>query len=425
MNLETSAMRLGLASDEDTKLVRMAYLMSQYPAVSHTFFLREVLGLRKLGIEIHTASINKMQPTPICDDAELAEAGNTFYIKEADAVSVLVTVLRVMLLRPVVFFRGLRTTYRLRPQRYGGLLYSMFYFGEALLLGEWMSRMRLRHLHVHFATAVATVGCIAADAYSIPISMMVHGSDEFYDKSLYALPQKIAQASFVLCISDFCRSQLMCLSAPQHWNKLHVVRLGVDPEEFKPAAHTESKATRLLCVGRLVAAKGHLILLESIAQLRNRGLDVHLTLAGDGPLRAELTAWTSEQGLENAIYFAGSCSRSQTRALFDHADIFVLASFAEGVPVALMEAMALELPCVSTQIAGIPELIHNEHDGLLVTPASPDAISEAIEWLIADPALCRTLGTAARITIERDYNLNINIARLAAVFRQELRREAA
>jgi len=413
--------------------MRIAYLMSQYPAVSHTFFLREILGLRNLDIEIETASVNPPSPdifiTKIGDvdgnQAERTEASTTFYIKQAGALGALTNALRVLCIRPAIFFRGVRAALRLRSHRPGSLLYVIFYFLEALLLGEWMRRRQLRHLHIHFATAVATVGCIAADAYSIPVSLTVHGSDEFFDQSLYALPAKIAQASFILCISHFCRSQLMCLSAPQHWHKLHVVRLGVGPSEYTPipAHSTPNPAIRLICVGRLVAAKGHLILLESIAQLCERGLNIQLTLVGDGPMRPHLTTFANQHSLTDRIHFAGSCSRNQTRTLLADSDIFVLASFAEGVPVALMEAMAMQLPCISTHIAGIPELIHSGTDGLLVPPSSVDALTSAIETLASDPTLRDSLGTAARTTVDRRYNLNTNLTKLAAVFQRELTRE--
>ena len=273
--------------------LRLAYLMSQYPAVSHTFFLREVLGLRDLGIEVRTASINMPNEAQRnSGPAEAAEFSSTFYVKQCGKMHALLTVVKIALLRPAVILRGLQAASRLWPTRRWGRAYSFFYFVEALLLGEWMRRENLHHLHIHFATAVATVGCIAGAAYQLPVSMTVHGSDEFFDASLYALPQKIAQASFIVCISNFCRSQLMCLSDSAHWDKMHVVRLGVNPEEYssvvRMAAANANDAKRLICVGRLVASKGHRILLEAVAKLHAQGLQLHLTLVGDGPLRNEL-----------------------------------------------------------------------------------------------------------------------------------------
>jgi colanic acid/amylovoran biosynthesis glycosyltransferase len=409
--------------------MRIAYLMSQYPAVSHTFFLREVLGLRRLGIQIETASINTPPPFLLeeknSSEAEHLEAASTFYLKQTGHLQALATAFSVLVLRPAVFFRGLAAAIRLRPQRRFGLAYALAYFIEALLLGQWMRRRNLPHLHIHFATAVATVGCIAAAAYRIPVSLTVHGADEFFDASLYALPQKIAQASFLVCISDFCRSQLLCLSQPHFAGKMHVVRLGVDLDEFTPATLEASTNLKLLCVGRLASTKGHIILLQSLVQLRAQNIPVELTLVGDGPLLAELTTFTQQNALETSVHFAGSTTRAQTRALLAQSQLFVLASFAEGVPVALMEAMAMELPCISTNIAGIPELIHTEHDGLLVPASSVEALTHEIARLAADPTLRRALGTQARATVSRNYNLTTNLTQLAALFHQQIKSDIA
>jgi colanic acid/amylovoran biosynthesis glycosyltransferase len=226
----------------------------------------------------------------------------------------------------------------------------------------------------------------------------------------------VQSAKFIFCISDFCRSQLMRLVDPIHWEKMHVVRQGVDPEVFRPTGHeqAEDKVLEVLCVGRLVASKGQLILLRACDLLLRRGYSFRVSLVGTGPDRKHLEAFAVQKNIP--VIFEGAKSNDEIRRLLDRADVFALASFAEGVPVALMEAMAMEVPCVSTCVAGIPELIRNGLDGLLVPASSAEAMASALGRLMDDPLLRRRLGAAGRRRVEEDYNLAQNVHSLANMF---------
>lgn len=397
---------------------RLLYLLSRYPAVSHTFFLNEIRELRKQGFTIEVASIN--EPDRVRSSlpaAEVEEAEKTFYIKSIGAARVVSVAARTLLLSPKVFLRGLVAAVRLGQRDLDATLYAFFYFAEALILGDWMRGRGHRHLHIHFCGPVATVGMLASIAWGFSYSLTVHGPDEFYDvKSLY-LKQKVERARFVLCISDFCRSQLMRIATPEHWDKMHVVRLGIDPGVFFPTqkeAETE-RALEILCVGRLVPSKGQLILLRACAILHSQGYAIQLRLVGAGPDRETLEAFVKQNDIP--VVFEGAKSHDETKQLLARADIFVLSSFAEGVPVALMEAMAMEIPCVSTTIAGIPELIRDGLDGLLVPASSVEALASALERLIEDPLLRRSLGVTGCKRVLGLYNLPHNVSLLARVFR--------
>jgi colanic acid/amylovoran biosynthesis glycosyltransferase len=406
----------------------VAYLLSRYPAISHTFFLKEVLGMRERGLTVMTASINGADRTlEQLPPVEADESRATRYIKSGGMISVLLEVLAIAARNPVVALRGLRAALRLGGFDLLARAYALFYLAEALIVGDWMRRNRLPHLHVHFGGAVASVGMLTAQAWRVPWSVTLHGPDEFFDQEDFYLRQKIESAAFVVCISDFCRSQVLRIAPSHEAERLEVVRLGVDCVALQPSLPVDSTKTagdtvpvRLVCTGRMVSAKGHRILLEALAPLVASGIDLTCTLIGDGPERKSLEAMCVELGIAERVRFLGAMAHGPTLAEVAKADVFVLASFAEGLPVALMEAMALGVPCVSTTIAAIPELIRDGVNGVLVPPANPKALGEALGRLARDAGLRRELGKAARETAEIEYNLATNLDKLAGVFRRRL-----
>jgi colanic acid/amylovoran biosynthesis glycosyltransferase len=398
---------------------QLAYLLSSYPAISHTFFLNEITELRKLGFSIDVASINKPAWPPDMPSRQEASAlETTFYIKDLKPARVLKTLLKIVFAHPGVVARGLRAALQLDGWNLPATAYALFYLVEALLLGDWLRRRGKRHLHVHFGGPVATVGMLTSVAWHVPYSLMIHGPDEFYDVDKFYLRQKVEQAAFVLCISDYTRSQIMKVSDPADWGKLDVVRLGVDLHRFTPNLAVDRSGTlEIICIGRLVPAKGHLILLRAFAHLVKCGYDLRLRLIGDGAERGTLESFIASLELETCVVFEGALNHEATRQKLSHADIFVLSSFAEGLPIALMEAMAMEIPCISTFVAGIPELIRDGLDGLLVPASSEAALSAALKRLISDPALRHTLGKAGRRRVQDLYDLRANTRVLAEKLR--------
>ena len=404
---------------------RLAYLLSIYPAISHTFFLNEIAGLRKLGFLIDTASVNR--PELVAGPASVLEAREretTFYIKAMRTGAGPAVVAEDSVAAPR---RCLSRSTRRCVARYlesQGRRVRIGLPGRSLLLGDWMRQRNQRHLHVHFGGPVATVGMLAALSWQLSYSMMIHGPDEFYDVEKFYLRRKVEAAQFVLCISDYCRSQVMKVSDPAHWEKLHVVRLGVDLEKFEPVALHKGDALEIICVGRLVAAKGHLILLGAFSDLRRQGYNVRLRLIGHGSERSAIETLIAREKLEDCVILEGALNHEATRQKLLQADIFVLASFAEGVPVALMEAMAMGIPCVSTFVAGIPELIRDGIDGLLVPPSSQPALASALAQLIVDTDLRSRFAVAGRRRVKELYDLEKNTRHLAQVLRSIWRTDA-
>jgi colanic acid/amylovoran biosynthesis glycosyltransferase len=416
----------GTAPDTLATPIRIAYLVSEYPGISHTFILREVRGLRALNFDIRVASIN----TPDRSSCEMAreerlEFATTFYVKRAGLRAFAMVHLRTLLDRPISYFKGLFFAISLGGSDCGRIALAICYFVEAVMVGQWMKAGRMNHLHVHFATAASTVGLIASRIFPIGFSFTVHGPDEFYDVTNYRMREKIAGASFVVCIGYFARSQMMKLSPFSQWDKFEIAPLGVDSEVFRPdQSERLGEHFEVLSVGRLVSAKGQQILVASVDLLVKRGRPIHLRMVGDGPDRKSLESEVARRGLCDRITFEGSINQDDIRELYSAADAFVLASFAEGIPVVLMEAMAMEIACISTAIAGIPELIRNGIDGLLVEPSDEQALAAAIESLIIDFAMRRRLAAAGRSRVIEKYNLNHNVAQLAHIFANHLRVDA-
>lgn len=388
-----------------------AYLISQYPAVSHTFILREVRRLRSLGLDIHTASINFCdRPIHTLDADEEEEAQRTFYIKKQGFLRAALSLSKRLLTAPISFYKALTKACSLAGGNLPRLAKHMAYLAEAALLGEWMLSLHLKHVHVHFANPASTVALLAGELFPLTYSMTVHGPDEFYDVTLYRLPEKIQRAHFIICISDYAQSQLMKIASPSEWYKFNVIRLGVDTDIFTPPFQpVRDRPCQILCVGRLVPAKGQQILISAFDKIIKNGKNAHLRLIGGGQELAALEKEVHTRDLQKRVHFHGPLNPWQVAEAYKYADIVALPSFAEGLPVVLMEAMAMEIPCVSTCINGIPELIRHNVEGLLVPPSNVEQLSQALELLIEDDALRRRLGKAGRQRILEKYHLEDNI----------------
>jgi glycosyltransferase involved in cell wall biosynthesis len=393
----------------------LAYLVSVYPAVSHTFILREIKRLRELGHDIVTASINQPdRPSEAMEPYERSEAESTYFVKADGVTGALLALLYWFLKTPVRLANMLRSSLGLGH----GWLHGLAYGVEAAMVARWMTQQHRAHLHVHFGNAGATVGVLVKQLTGCHLSYTIHGPDEFDDVPGQHLALKMEKADAVICISQFARGQLMRISHPDHWPKFKVCRLGVDPEQFDFSLHEPGLITQLLCVGRLASAKGQVLLVQACARLRDQGLAFHLTMVGAGPDRERIEKAVSEMKMAKHISLTGALNQEGVRKQLAGADVFVLPSLAEGIPVVLMEAMSSGVPCISTPVNGIPELIQHERTGLLAIPGDVDSLTEQLQKLIQEPALRPALALAAREKIRADFNLPRNVEMLSSIFSQ-------
>ena len=393
--------------------LRLAYMTGEYPRATDTFIRREVAALRALGHTVETFAIRRPPDKQITAPDVAAERDRTFYVLSAGLPAVLTAHLGLLFTTPARYLAGTRAALAIRPPGLKAALRQLAYFAEAGVVARRMRRLRLQHLHNHFANSSGSVATIAAALGGFTFSLTMHGPAEFYEPKYWFVGQKARRALFVNCISYFCRSQVMVFAPPSAWDHLHVIHCGIDPDLFPP--HSDEPGHRLLYVGRLAAVKGLPILLRAIAAVARDHPTVTLDVAGDGPDRAMLADLAAQLGITGRIRFLGYQSEAQVRDLLRQTDVFVMSSFAEGVPVVLMEAMAAGTPVVATRIAGVGELVDDQRSGLLVPPADPDALAAAIGRLLADAPLRHQLAVAARATVEQEFNLRHESARLVTV----------
>jgi colanic acid/amylovoran biosynthesis glycosyltransferase len=394
----------------------IAYLCSEYPAISHTFIYREIESLRKTGMSVYTSSIRKPSNLKVMTQAEQKEAAETLMVLSMPLPSMLGAHLHCLKKNPAGYLRMAAAGIRLLTIGPKSPLKAVAYFAEAGILLQWLHRHGITHIHEHFANPTAIVAILMKTYGGISYSISVHGPDIFYTVDSAMLAEKIRQATFVRCISHYCRSQIMRISEPQTWHKLHIVRCGVDPDLYTPRPEPQNTIPNILCVGRLVPAKGQYILLEACALLKNEGVHFHLTIVGDGPDKLILEKAAASGNLNSSVTFTGALGQDKVRDYYEKADLFVLASFAEGVPVVLMEAMAKEIPVISTRITGIPELIEHEQDGLLATPGDEVDLANQIRKLLNNPRQRHELGISGRKKVIALYNQHTNNEKMVTLF---------
>ncbi|MEW6251303.1 MAG: glycosyltransferase family 4 protein, partial [Planctomycetota bacterium] len=283
-----------------------------------------------------------------------------------------------------------------------------------LLLAWWLVQEGFEHLHCHFGNSGASTGMLAAELAGMPFSFTCHGS-ELRAPERHFLAEKIARAAFVACVSWYGRAQLMLLCPPEHWPKLHVVRCGLPPLDA-PTRRRAGVRPRVLCVGRLSAEKGHQVLFQALSALRARGVDLDCTLVGDGPQRAALMAESTALGLSDRVRFAGGLELDQVLEHYGQADVLVLSSLSEGVPVVLMEAMALGCPVVATSVGGVPELVRNRETGLLVPPGNPRELADALQWVLDHPDDAQQVAAEAARRVRKEFALSSTTGALIRLF---------
>ena len=398
--------------------MRLAYLTSQYPAASHTFIRREIEALRDLGWQIDTFSVRAPGAHETKAEADKAEAVRTYYILRQSALAFIGAHFGALITSPGRYLRTLGLALGHRAPGARGLLLAVAHFAESVLLARELKQRQVEHLHNHFANSAATVGLLATRLLGIGWSFTMHGISETDYPAGLMLGRKIEAADLVACVSWFGRAQGMRLVAPEHWDKMHVVRCGVPFDRLPVREARSGNAKRLVCVGRLSPEKGQAGLLRAIADLGARHDGVELRLVGDGPERAELEALASELELGNRVSFAGRLSEDETLAEIARSDMLVLPSFMEGLPIVLMEAMALGVPVVASRVAGIPELVEDGAGGLLFAPSDWAGLAACIEQLLTDEQLHEALAEHARQKVAAEFDVKKSAELLSALFSQ-------
>lgn len=393
--------------------MRIGYLIAQYPAINHGYLMHEIRFLRECGIQVITASVDLPdRPVEKLQPEERIAAAETFYVKGQSLVRILTAHLATALSRPVAYFRGLSKAMALN----GPVLFRLFYFVEAVVIGRWMREKDLDTLHVSFC---GHLGMLVSAMFPVRVSLAVYGFGELSGPQGGRLRTVATAMQFVRCISQHSRSIVMLACPPELWGHIVYVPLGIDTRAFLPIPFREDpRPFTITYVGRLAPEKGQSILLTAVAGLLRAGRNVRVQLIGDGPSRAALEEQTVRDGTFAHVVFEGYVEQSRLMASYRETDAFVLTSLYEGIPLVLMEAMAMEIPCVAPHITGIPELIKDGESGLLFTPADSEELSHAIARLMDDRRLAHELAQNGRQRVMELYDLRRNTTRFAEVLRR-------
>jgi glycosyltransferase involved in cell wall biosynthesis len=406
--------------------LRIAYLVSRYPAPSHAFLVREVQGLRAAGVEVETISIRRPADTELLSEDDRAEARRTFDVLPCGPLALVAAHLSAFARGPHHYVLTLARALRLAAPGLRARLWAIFYFAEAMVVRRRCRRLGIAHVHaVQFADGAGDVALLAAHrAYEgsrkWTFSVAVHGPSELYEVRRYGLAEKVRRAHLVVVPSEFTRSQLLAQVEEWHGARIEVVHMGVDLERFeaRPDSGRSGDGARVLCVARLVRHKGHSVLLRALASLREDGLVLPATLIGDGPEREPIEELIGELGLEAQVELRGAVGQEELPGLYSACDVFCLPTLAETVGVVNMEAMASGRAVVSSRLMGVPELIDEGTDGLLVTPGRAGELAAALRGLATDPELRRRLGAAARRKVEQRFDSRAEAGRLSELLRE-------
>lgn len=400
----------------------IAYLVNQYPKVSHSFIRREIAGLEACGINILRFSIRSCS-AELVDPADQQELKHTRMILASGLLNLGLSLLYVAFTKPIPLLQALWLTLKVSRTSDRSVVNHIAYLVEACVLLRWLKNSGVAHVHAHFGTNSTDVAMLCHVLGGPPYSFTVHGPEEFDRLRELALIEKFDRAKFVVTISSFGRSQLYRWCKLDRWCKIHEIHCGVDDVFLARSPVPIAAEPRLVCVGRLCEAKGQLLLLQAVRQLASEGLQFKLVLVGDGELRAELELLIARLQIQNWVEITGWASSEDVRHQILSARAMVLPSFAEGLPVVIMESLALGRPVISTYVAGIPELIESGRVGWLIPAGSVDDLAVAMRSALTLPVeSLERMGSAGVEQVAKCYNSNIEAAKLAELFQSTVKK---
>jgi glycosyltransferase involved in cell wall biosynthesis len=399
----------------------IAYMSALYARASDSFIRGEVRQLRARGHTVYTFSARRGSLSELVSDDIRREYENTEYLVDGGISRLFLSGLKAFFRSPAKMFAAAKLAIRTSPPGLKAHLWQFAYLLEAALLAEHMRKKGVQHLHNHIAEGSATISMLASLLTDIPYSLTVHGPGEFDRAVFLALDEKIKRCRFVAAISEFARSQLYRWCDYQCWPKIHVVHCGVSEEFLSQQPRPVTAGGRLVCVGRLSIEKGHLLLVEAVGRLVTEGLHFEVVVIGDGPMKDDIKSLVEERGLKDHVRLVGWMSSEAVREEILRSHVLVMPSFAEGLPVAIMEALALERPVICTHIAGIPELVQPGICGWLVPPGSVEALTNAMREALQMPLdQLQKLGHSGRMRVAERHNQSTEVGKLEALISQSL-----
>ncbi|MFH7320755.1 glycosyltransferase [Desulfurivibrio sp. D14AmB] len=397
---------------------RIAYFINLYPAISHAFIRREIHALERQGFDVQRIALRGWEGD-LTDAADPAERAKTLFVLKGGPLPLIGAVLRTLLASPGRFLAAVALALRMGWKATRPIPYHLMYLVEACRVLGWLREHGATHVHAHFGTNSAEIVMLVRTLGGPPYSFTVHGPLEF-DKPYYlGLGEKIHRSAFTVAITSYTRSQLYRACSYADWPKVRMVRCGLQPEIFATPPEPPPATPRMVCIGRLVEQKGQALLVKAAARLARKGVEFKLVLVGGGPLHDTLAALITEYGLQEQVELTGALSTERLYEELRLARGMVLPSFAEGLPMVIMEAMALRRPVISTYIAGIPELVRPGENGWLIPAGSIDDLTTAMEEMLAFPVeQLRAMGEAAHKLARERHHSDTETAHLGELFRR-------
>jgi glycosyltransferase involved in cell wall biosynthesis len=405
--------------------MHIAYVINQYPKVSHSFIRREILELCNQGHFVARYALRGWH-SDIVDPIDVAEQKLTRYVLGKGVFPLLISTVLMALLHMRKFLATAKLTLAMIPRSERSFAHHIVTLFEACHLARWLGKSPVDQIHAHFGTNSAELAMLASSLSGIPYSFTVHGCGEFDAPVALRLDLKAKHAKFVSVISDFCAAQVWRWIDFQDWPKVSVVACGLDPNYFVKDITPPTHPHRLVCVGRLCGEKGFTILIAALAQVRAAGIAAELVLVGDGELREYIEGLIEQHRLTDAVRITGWATSKQVQEEILAGRAMVLSSFAEGLPVVVMESYALGRPVVSTRIAAIPDLVKDVETGWLFSPGSvSDAVRAITECLKTPEAECEAMAVRGQRLVFQHHNIEVEAAKLASLFRGDTLRNQA
>ncbi len=403
--------------------MKIAYLVNDYPKVSHSFIRREILALERQGFEIQRIAIHGWD-NPLPDPDDQQERDRTRYVLRNGLIGLLLPTFVMLVKSPRRFFGALSLALQLSRNSHKSIPYHLAYVAEACRIVPWLKQFGAERIHAHFGSNPTEIAMLAFALGGPPYSFTIHGPGDFAKPM--CLGEKIHYSTFVVAISSFGRSQLYMNARHENWPKINIVRCGLEEAFYDVPTRGIESERQLVCVGRLCEEKGQLLLISAVAKLAEKGVRLRLVLAGDGPMRCELEDLIRSYRLEESVSITGWISSEQVRNEILAARALVLPSFAEGLPVVIMEAMALRRPVLTTYVAGIPELVRHGENGWLFPAGSVDDLANAMEECVSQPAeQLQRMGDAGHELVVARHSIDTEAAKLAELFRTDRLTEKA
>jgi glycosyltransferase involved in cell wall biosynthesis len=398
--------------------LRIAYLVNQYPKVSHSFIRREILAVESHGFDIIRVAVRGWDGD-VVDPEDLQERRQTHYVLERGWARLLLAALKRAIFNPAKFGRALALAARMSRRSDRPLAIHLAYLAEACLVRDWLAAAKVRHVHAHFGTNPAELAMLVRVLGGPAFSFTAHGPEEFDKPHALHLAEKMRAAEFVVGVSSFGTSQLRRWVNASEWPKIREIHCGLGDDYLAANPAGPPSGTTLLCVGRLCEQKGQLLLVLAAAELARRGREFQLVLAGDGEMRGEIEALVASHGLGPRVRITGWLSSEQVRTEIIASRAMVLPSFAEGLPVVIMESMALRRPVLSTCVAGIPELVLPGHTGWLVPAGNADLLADAMDAILGTPEQeLEAMGRQGRERVLQRHSARSEAGKLAAAIRE-------